>query len=319
MLTSDKTPAFLCDRSQWLRTIARAALALGVTSAGSASLLRAQPALELQSDFGLLDGSVAAMKGVAVGVSPTLRIFDLTHQIPAYDIWAAAYRLHQTVAYWPRGTVFVSIVDPGVGTDRKSVVVRTSSGQYVVTPDNGTLTFLAESPGIAEVREIDERVNRLRGSERSHTFHGRDVYAYTGARLAAGVITFEKVGPRRTVSQLVRLPYSRPSFTDGVAVGAIVIHDLPYGNLWTNIDDRTFEKLGSVATARFDVRLFRGDSLAWRGVVPFVKSFGEVPPGQPLLYLNSLLDVALALNMGDFARRFGIGAGGEWRIEIRAP
>src|SRR6185436_15362639 len=106
-----------------------------------------------QSDFGLKDGAVSAMKGVAIGVSPDLKLFDLTHEIPAYNIWEAAYRLEQTVPYWPTGTVFVSVVDPGVGTSRKSVVLKTKSGHFIVTPDNGTLTLIAESLGVDTLRE----------------------------------------------------------------------------------------------------------------------------------------------------------------------
>ncbi len=117
-----------------------------------------------QSDFGLKDGAVSAMKGVAMGVDSSLKLFDLTHEIPAYNIWEAAYRLEQTVQYWPAGTVFVSVVDPGVGTDRKSVVLKTKSGHFIVTPDNGTLTLIAQSEGIAAKREIDEAVNRRKGS-----------------------------------------------------------------------------------------------------------------------------------------------------------
>src|ERR1700755_1415507 len=131
--------------------------------------------LVFQSDFGLKDGAVSAMKGVAMGVSPELRLFDLTHEIPAYNIWSAAYRLQQTVPYWPVGTVFVSVVDPGVGTERKSVVLKTKPGQYIVTPDNGTLTLIAESLGISEIREINEALNRRQDSKKSYTFHGRDV------------------------------------------------------------------------------------------------------------------------------------------------
>ena len=127
-------------------------------------------ALVLQSDFGTADGAVSAMYGVAVGVSPELRICDLTHEIPQYDIWEASYRLIQTIAYWPEGTVFVSVVDPGVGSERRSIVVRTKGGRYVVTPDNGTLTHVKRMMGIVEAREIDETVNRLAGSGESYTF-----------------------------------------------------------------------------------------------------------------------------------------------------
>src|SRR5258708_3945456 len=178
-----------------------------------------------QTDFGLKDGAVSEMKGVAMGVSPDLKLFDLTHEIPAYNIWEAAYRLEQTVRYWPAGTVFVSVVDPGVGTTRKSVVLKTKSGHYIVTPDNGTLTLIAESLGIAEVREIDEAVNRRKDSQKSYTFHGRDVYAYTGARLAAGVITYEQVGPLLP-KKVVTIAYQKAVLEGKTLKGNISILDV---------------------------------------------------------------------------------------------
>ena len=115
--------------------------------------------LIFQSDFGLADGAVSAMHGVAFSVCPDLNIQDLTHEIPQYDIWEASYRLTQTIRYWMEGTVFVSVVDPGVGSDRRSVVAKTMNGVYIVTPDNGTLTHIKQFVGITELREIDERVN----------------------------------------------------------------------------------------------------------------------------------------------------------------
>ena len=116
--------------------------------------------LVFQSDFGLVDGAVSAMYGVAYSVCPDLKIHDLTHDITPYNIWEASYRLIQTIRYWPENTVFVSVVDPGVGTDRRSIVVRTRSGQYIVTPDNGTLTHVLRLEGVEAAREIDETVNR---------------------------------------------------------------------------------------------------------------------------------------------------------------
>ncbi|MBP2966732.1 SAM-dependent chlorinase/fluorinase, partial [Acinetobacter baumannii] len=103
--------------------------------------------LVLQTDFGLVDGAVSAMYGVAYTVDPNISIENLTHDIPPYDIWVASYRLYQTVKYWPTGTVFVSVVDPGVGSERKSVVAKTSSGHYIITPDNGSLTHIAHYDG----------------------------------------------------------------------------------------------------------------------------------------------------------------------------
>ena len=154
--------------------------------------------LVLQTDFGLVDGAVAAMYGVALGVDETLSIHDLTHEIPPFDIFAASYRLYQTTRHWPAGTVFVSVVDPGVGSDRRSVAVQTDGGHIVITPDNGTLTHLARYTGIRKAREIDEDARALACGRESHTFHGRDIYACTGARLAGGRISFEQLGGPRS-------------------------------------------------------------------------------------------------------------------------
>ena len=143
------------------RPLAFAALIAALIAALVAADLRAQGALVLQSDFGTRDGAVASMKGVALGVDPALRIIDLTHQIEPFDIWEAAYRLRQVTPFWALGTVFVSIVDPGVGTERRGIVARTATGQLIVTPDNGTLTLLAGE--ISEVREIDMARQRLPG------------------------------------------------------------------------------------------------------------------------------------------------------------
>ncbi len=199
-----------------------------------------QNALVFQSDFGLEEPAVASMKGVAYGVSAELKMFDITHEIPVFNIWEAAYRLDQTAKYWPAGTVFVSVIDPGVGTNRKSVVLKTKSGHYFVSPDNGSLTLVAESLGIDAIREIDEVVNRLKGSEKSHTFHGRDVYAYTGARLAAGVISFAQVG-KLLNKEVVSIKYLKPTLKGGKIEGNIPILDIHFGNVWTNIGTVFFD------------------------------------------------------------------------------
>ncbi|MGI9508816.1 MAG: SAM hydrolase/SAM-dependent halogenase family protein, partial [Geminicoccaceae bacterium] len=224
------------------------ALLLGICLAYGASPVAVSAAepkgvVVYQSDFGLKDGAVSAMRGVAFSVDPTLRLENLTHEIPPFNIWEGAYRLNTTAPYWPEGTVFVSVVDPGVGTDRKSVVLKTQSGHFFVSPDNGTLTLVAESLGINEVREIDEATNRLAGSEKSYTFHGRDVYSYTAARLASGQITFEEVGGALP-PEVTKLDYQKASFNDETLVGTIPILDIQYGNVWTNIDRTTFEEMG---------------------------------------------------------------------------
>jgi S-adenosylmethionine hydrolase len=276
---------------------------------------RAAQALVLQTDFGTRDGAVGEMKGIAFAVDPRLPIFDLTHEIPAYNVWDASYRLKQTAPYWPAGTVFVSVVDPGVGTGRKSVVLLTRSGHYFVTPDNGTLTLVAEDLGIAAVREIDETRNRRPGSEKSYTFHGRDVYAYTGARLAAGAITFEQVGPELP-ADVVRLPYEKARRDGDAIVGNVPVLDVQYGNVWTNIGDDLFQELHPKAGESFTVTISDAGKQIFRGAIPYAHTFGDVPEGAPLLYLNSLLNVSFALNQGSFAQKHDIDHGAGWSVRI---
>lgn len=268
-----------------------------------------------QSDFGMKDGAVAAMKGVASSVSTGLKLYDLTHDIPAYNIWEAAYRLEQTVRYWPAGTVFVSVVDPGVGTDRKSVVLKTKTGHFIVTPDNGTLTLVANSLGVDSLCEINEAVNRRKDQRASYTFHGRDVYAYTGARLAAGMISFKEVGTLLP-GEVVNIPYQEAVIEGNVLKGAIPILDIQYGNVWTNIEASLLEKPGIRYGDRLRVKIFNGDSLVYNHHMPFVPTFGAVPEGEALAYLNSLMQLSFAINMNSFAERYGIKSGAAWRVEV---
>ena len=268
-----------------------------------------------QSDFGLKDGAVSAMKGVAIGVSPDLKLFDLTHEIPAYNIWEAAYRLEQTVMYWPAGTVFVSVVDPGVGTNRRSVVLKTKSGHFIITPDNGTLTLIAASLGIEAIREIDEAVNRRQGSEKSYTFHGRDVYAYTAARLAAGAISFEQVGAALP-NEVVQIPYQKAILENKKIKGTIAILDVQYGNIWTNIPAALFNQLQVKIGNKLHVVIYQNKIKKYEGDMPYVETFGAVANGKPLAYLNSLLQLSFALNMGNFSAVHKVHSGNEWTVEI---
>lgn len=278
--------------------------------------LLADNALVLQTDFSLQDGAVSAMKGVAFSVNNSIKLFDLTHDIPPYDIWQAAYRLYQTATYWPPGTVFVSVVDPGVGTDRKSVVLKTQNGQYFVSPDNGTLTLVAQSLGIASIREIDEKTNRLKGSEKSYTFHGRDVYAYTGARLATGVINYEQVG-HLLPAEVVKIPYQQPQWGSGEVTGNIPVLDIQYGNVWSNINDELLTKAGITLNDQLCITIYQGQQQKYQGTAPYVSSFGEVPPGQPLVYLNSLLNLSIALNTDNFSQKNQVMSGADWRIQFK--
>ena len=272
--------------------------------------------LVFQSDFGLVDGAVSAMYGVAYTVEPQLNIHDLTHDITPYNIWEASYRLIQTIRYWPQGTIFVSVVDPGVGSDRKSVVVKTASGHYVVTPDNGTLTHIIRFDGIEAVREIDEHVNRLPRSGESYTFHGRDVFAYTGARLAAGIIDFEGVGPEMKPEDLVRLPIIEPRLEGSAVCGTIDVLDVRFGSLWTNIPRTLFLQTGVHYGDRVSITIENDTRCVYRNIILFSKSFADVYMGEALAYVNSLDCMAVAINQGSFARAYNIGTGNSWRIRI---
>jgi S-adenosylmethionine hydrolase len=275
----------------------------------------AEQALVLQTDFGLRDGAVGAMRGIVAGVSRLIPVHDLSHDNTPFDIWEAAFRLKQAAPYWPRGTVFVSVIDPGVGTERKSVVVRTESGHVFVGPDNGTFTLVAEELGIAAVRKIDETRHRRSGSERSYTFHGRDIYAFVGARLAAGIVAFDEVGPLLE-PRVVMIAHERPRREGDAVIGTIPMLDVQYGNVWTNIEASLFDQLNPRFGERFHVRVARGGKTVFAGELPYVRTFGGVPRGAPLLYLNSLLSLSFALNMDNFAEKHGISSGPDWNVRV---
>ena len=273
--------------------------------------------LVLQTDFGLGDGAVSAMYGVAHTVSQEIVVEDLTHDIPPYDIWSASYRLLQTVPYWPKGTVFVSVVDPGVGSERRSVAVKTASGHYVITPDNGSLTHLEMNLGIEEVRQIDEVKSRLPHSEESHTFHGRDVYAYNGARLASGEVTFEELGSVVETDSLTVLETVPIEVNDGVITGSIDILDIRFGSLWTNIPSEVVREVGVHPNDTVQITIYNKQVKIYQNSLTFVRSFAEVEIGQALMYVNSLINIGVAVNQASFSQMYDIGVGKDWIIQIK--
>lgn len=284
--------------------------------------LAADPHVVLMTDFGVKDGAVAEMKGVIANVDEELMVDDLTHEIEPFNIWDGSYRLNQTMKYWPDGTVFVSVVDPGVGTSRNSVVVEikdpgTDRKFWLVTPNNGTSTHLAQSLQITRVREIDEEKNRLPSGSTYHTFHGRDLFAYTGARLARKKVGFEDVGRALEIKDLVTLPNPAATVDGGVARGFIPALDVNFGNVWTNIPAKSMQTLGVKEGDKVAILIQEGDREVWKGSIPFARTFGAVPEGEPLAYVNSLDQIGVALNMKSFSAKHGIHSGPSWKIEIR--
>ena len=274
--------------------------------------------LVFQTDFTYKEGAVCAMYGVVKSVDRTLEIITGTHEIPQFDVWSASYRLYQSMKFWPEGTVFVSVVDPGVGTDRKASVALTEDGYYVVTPDNGSLTHLKKHAGIDEIREIDETINRLKGkgTEEVGVFHGRDLFAYCAARLASGIISFEGVGPAYPAEEIVTLPVMEPEFTGDGIRGIFEINDPNFGNLWTNIPLSMFKKAGFLYGDFILLTIKENGDIRFSEKVMFHTSFGYVKKGEPIIYNNELMKISLAVSQGSFAETYKIGFGSRWTVEF---
>jgi S-adenosylmethionine hydrolase len=277
-----------------------------------------KPILVYQTDFTYKEGAVCAMYGVVKSVDRELEIIDGTHEIPKFDTWSASYRLYQSMKFWPKGTIFVSVVDPGVGTERRACVAKTVDGYFVVTPDNGSLTHIKHFVGIKEVREIDEAVNRLQGKETEgvSVFHGRDLFSYCAAKLASGKITFEEVGPKYDLKLIVMHTILEPVFYEGIARGIFEINDPNFGNIWTNFPLKDFREAGFEFGDRLHVTIRHEGQVAFSQKLLFEKSFGFAETGEPMIYNNELNRVALAVNHGSFTEMFEVGYGPEWQVEI---
>jgi len=277
-----------------------------------------KPILVFQTDFTYKESAVCAMYGVVKSVDRELEIMDGTHEIPQYDIWSASYRLSQSMRFWPQGTIFVSVVDPGVGTPRKACIAKTADGFFVVTPDNGALTHVKQSSGILEVREIDESVNRLRGknTEETNVFHGRDLFGYCAAKLASGSITYEQVGPAYSVDEIVTLPIHQPKLEDGKVSGIFEIGDPNFGNLWTNIPLSLFTEAGFAYGDFLHLTIRHEGKVVFAEKVLFHKSFGYTQKGDPIIYNNELMKISLAISQGNFSEQYNMNFGPEWEVEF---
>src|ERR1700737_1075824 len=269
----------------------------GISSAQSAST--APPTVVFMTDFGAVDDSVALCKGVMYSIAPELRIVDLTHQVTPFSILDGARFLYGASPYFPAGTVFVAVIDPGVGSTRKAVVVKSKRGQYFVLPDNGLMTLVQNRDGIEGAREIPNRDWRF-GAALSSTFHGRDIFSPGGAPLAHGG-EWTQVGPEVAVNQLVRLDLQPPRLDERGLSGEVIATDGPYGNLVTNLSGEDFLRLdygrGQV------VHLSIGNTEL---NVPFVRTFSDVALNKPLLYIDSRGHVGLAVNQGSFAATYSV-------------
>jgi len=255
------------------------------------------PTVVFMTDFGTVDDSVALCKGVMYGITPNLRIVDLTHQVTPFSIQDGARFLFGATPYFPAGAVFVAVIDPGVGSTRKPVVVKSKRGQFFVLPDNGLMTMVEDRDGIEGIREITNQ-DWMIGAKISSTFHGRDIFSPVGARVARGD-DWTQVGPE--LKKLVRLDLKPAKLDDQGLSGEVIALDGPYGNLVTNIDADDFLKLGYQRGEKIKATI-GGHEIE----MPFVKTFSDVPLKQPLLFLDSRGRVSFAVNQGSFAATYGV-------------
>jgi S-adenosylmethionine hydrolase len=266
-------------------------------SAGQAA--KYPPTIVFMTDFGVIDDSVALCKGVMYSIMPDVRIVDLTHQVTPFSILDGARFLYGATPYFPAGTVFVVVIDPTVGSTRKAIVARSKRGQYFVLPDNGLLTLVEQRDGIEAVREITNPEWMI-GSKMSSTFHGRDIFSPVGAHMARGD-DWTTVGPEMAMKGLVRLEL-KAAMVDASGLHATVIAtDGPFGNLVTNVDAEEFFKLGYQRGQEIPLTV-AGKEMK----IKFVKTFSDVPLGQPLLYVDSRGHIALAVNQNSFAATYGV-------------
>ena len=254
------------------------------------------------TDFDLKDDSVAICKAVMESVAPGVRVLDITHVVEPYDIAEAARYLAGAAPYFPKDAVFIVVVDPGVGSTRKAIIARSGRGQYFVLPDNGLLTLVQEQSGIVGAREITNTAWMI-GAKTSSTFHGRDIFSPTAAHLARGD-DWTDAGPALDVTKLVRLDLHSASLTGAGIAAQVIGTDGPYGNLVLNLPAETFAKAGYVLG---DTVGFELDGKPYRA--PFVRTFSDVPVGQPLLYIDSRGRLSLGLNQRNFAEAFRIPTG----------
>ena len=259
------------------------------------------------------------MKGVIKIVDRELEIYDLCHDIKAFDPWEASLSLNTCEPYWPKGTVIVSVVDPGVGTSRKASVALLNDGTYVVTPDNGSLTHLKYSVGIKAIREIDETRNRYEAKENVSVFHGRDLFGYCAALLASGKINFEEVGPEYPVSDVVECrEYStKPLLSNGYCEAFIMTGLKHFGGIQFNISNVEWEECGFVPGDMIEVVISYKEKVIFNKEVLYGKSFGDVNIGEPVLYRGSSLYLCLDLNCANFMSVYKIGTGLEYTATLK--
>jgi S-adenosylmethionine hydrolase len=239
----------------------------------------------LTTDFGMQDGNVAVMKGVLLSINPDATIIDLSHDIPAQDVADAGYVLRRAYAYFPRGTIHVVVVDPGVGTDRRPIAVHTDLALFVA-PDNGVLTYVLEELELAghQLRVVHLTNPHYWLPEVSNVFHGRDIFAPVAAHLSLG-LPIDELGP--LIDDPVTLPPPR-FHREPAKIAGQVLHIDRFGNLLTNIPATALTELGQRITT----------TIGTFEITDLSHTFGHGHPGEPIAYIDSSGHLAIAVVNG---------------------
>src|SRR6201987_4563288 len=309
---SSMNSTFQCRRRFMRRVTALVILALVPLASSQTPGQKYPPTIVFMTDFGTVDDFVPLCKGVIYSIMPEVRIVDLSHQVTPFSILDGARFLFGATPYYPAGTVFTVVIDPGVGSTRKAVVIQSKRGQFFVLPDNGLITLVADRDGLEAAREITNPAWMI-GKALSSTFHGRDIFSPAGAHLARGD-DWTQVGPALEVNSLVRLDLQAPKLDARGLQGEVIATDGPFGNLVTNVDAEDFLKLGyqrgqavpiTIGGRKFDL--------------PFVKTFSDVPLKKPLLYIDSRGRVGFAVNQNSFAAMYGIKPPVKFTVDRPGP
>ncbi len=260
------------------------------------------------TDFGLQDDFVGTCHGVIKRIAPEAEIIDVTHGIEPHKVLQGAFVLANTLPYMPEG-IHLAVVDPGVGTDRRAVVLRSADGRLFVGPDNGLLTPAAEQLGaIAGAWELVNSAYRLEPV--SYTFHGRDIFAPAAAHLAVGVDPAD-LGPPLEPAGLVRVELPKPVLGDGWARASVIVVDR-FGNIQLNLDRSHLDELGLAPGARIELEL-----PLERYYAVAARTFADARRGDILLYEDAYWNVAVAINGGSAAETLSLRPGDEVRLRVR--
>jgi S-adenosylmethionine hydrolase len=263
--------------------------------------MAASPVIALLTDFGLEDGYPGIMKGVMLGIAPKARFIDITHLVPEQDVATGAWILHTAWRYFPTGTIFLSVVDPGVGTGRKPIALRADE-RYFVGPDNGLFSYvLSTVPSVTAVL-LDRDEYYLPNP--SHTFHGRDIFAPCAAHLAAGV-TLEELGSPLDRQSLTVIAGQQPPAGDGSVVGTI-LHSDHFGNLITSFGPILAEE---ILWSPASILTIGGTTISARAA-----TFAAGPVGEPFMFADSSGHLAIAVRGASAAAGLDVRRGDQVRI-----